>query len=301
MTAETLARAHQRARERIVGAVAAEAARLWADVPANNLGAWARSAARLFVILTGAQQAVAQAADDYLTAVLTAQGIDPASNGRVAPGALAGVASDGRDLGSLLERPLIVTRTVIGRGVPVRAAVASGGAALDMIVRTQVADAGRAADQTALVARPAVAGYTRMVVGKTCARCILLAGNFYRWNKGFRRHPRCDCVHIPTSENLAGDLRTNPRAAFDAMTAAEQDKAFTKAGAEAIRAGADVGQVVNARRGMYEAGGRLLTRESTSRRGVASRGRPMPEEIFRQAKGSRDEAIRLLRLHRYLI
>lgn len=71
---------------------------------------------------------------------------------------------------------------------------------------------------------------------------------------------------------------------------------FGKAGAEAIRSGADMAAVVNARRGMYTAAdGRKYTREAATRR----RLRLMPEQIFREAK-DRDDAIRLLRLHGYI-
>lgn len=85
------------------------------------------------------------------------------------------------------------------------------------------------------------------------------------------------------------------------MSPAEQDKAFGKAGAQAIRDGADIGQVVNARRGMYSAGGVDYTRESTTKRGVAEgQTRLMPESIYRLAS-SRDEAIRLLRQYRYIL
>ncbi|GAB2951965.1 hypothetical protein GCM10027280_45440 [Micromonospora polyrhachis] len=95
-------------------------------------------------------------------------------------------------------------------------------------------------------------------------------------------------------------MRTDPRAAFDAMTREEQAKAFTVAGAEAIRSGADPARVVNARRGMYEAGGRLLTREATTRRGIGRPIRLMPEQIYRDAR-DRSETLRLLRLHGYII
>lgn len=86
------------------------------------------------------------------------------------------------------------------------------------------------------------------------------------------------------------------------MSTAEQDKAFGKAGAEAIRNGANISQVVNARRGMYTAGGTDYTRTSTTRRGqTRGRARLMPEAIFKQAAGDRAEAIRLLRQHRYIL
>jgi len=103
---------------------------------------------------------------------------------------------------------------------------------------------------------------------------------------------------VPAAEDAPGDLTTDPRAYFDSLPAAEQARLFTKAGAEAIRQGADVAQVVNARRGMYSAAGRALTTTGTDRR---LRVRLMPEEIIREADGNRAEALRLLRLHRYLI
>src|SRR5688500_1052764 len=97
---------------------------------------------------------------------------------------------------------------------------------------------------------------------------------------------RCDCVHIPVAEDTSDDLRTNPRAYFDSLSVAEQDKAFTKAGAEAIREGADMNQVINARRGMHEAtDGRLYTTEAAGRR-----PRLMPEQVLREANGDRGEA-----------
>lgn len=103
-------------------------------------------------------------------------------------------------------------------------------------------------------------------------------------------------MHIPSREDRADDLRTDPRAYFESLTAAEQDRAFTKAGAEAIRAGADIAQVVNARSGIYTAGGRQFTTVGARRR----RPRLMPEQILREAAGDRDEAVRLLKLHGYL-
>jgi hypothetical protein len=152
----------------------------------------------------------------------------------------------------------------------------------------------------AVAARPKVKGYVRMVSAGACSRCIVLAGKRYRWNAGFLRHPNCHCRHIPAAEDTADDLRTDPRKTFDAMSEDEQEKAFTAAGAQAIREGADMGRVVNARRGMYTAGGRRFTTEATTRRGVNRRVRLMPEQIYTEAKGNRDEAIRLLRLHGFI-
>lgn len=292
---EQLAGAHYRDRVALVRAVAADARRLWRQVDRADIrSSWRALAARLLITLTGAQLAAARQADEYTSGALDAQGIDAQTSVSVQPRALAGVASDGRDLATLLEQPAIGALVALAGGTSVARSMATGYASLDMIVRTQVADAGRVADGVALMARPHVAGYVRMVVGKTCSRCIILAGRWYPANRGFRRHPSCDCIHIPAAED-AEDLRTDPRKIFDSMSPAEQDKAFTKAGAEAIRAGSDMNQVVNARRGMQTAAdGRLYTTEAAGRR-----PRLMPEQIYRDAK-DRDDAIRLLRLHGYI-
>lgn len=292
---------HAAFRRRLVLAVAAEARTAWAGIdPARIRDSWLQALARMLVLVTGAQRAVAGQADRYLDDVLTAQQIRPTSEGRPSAEALSGVASDGRSLETLLYQPAITALTGIQRGNGTARAMAGGGAALDMIVRTQVADAGRVADQVALVARPQATGYVRMLVGRSCSRCAILAGRRYTWNAAFNRHPRCDCTAIPAREDSADDLRTDPRRYFQSLSPAEQDRIFTKAGAGAIRGGADLAQVVNARSGMYSAAGRQLTRTATKDRGV--RGvRLMPEQILRQANGDRDEALRLLKRFGYLI
>lgn len=121
---------------------------------------------------------------------------------------------------------------------------------------------------------------------------------------------------------MAGDLRTSPKSYFESLDDAEQNATFTKAGAQAIRDGANINQVVNARRGMYTASIGNLTVKATHE-GVTSRGefghlqsdlrkrkgnryrtsqtiRIMPEQIYREANGNREEAIRLLRRFGYL-
>jgi hypothetical protein len=108
--------------------------------------------------------------------------------------------------------------------------------------------------------------------------------------------PPRDCIHIPCAEDSADDLRTDPKLYFKSLTAAEQDRLFTKAGAEAIRLGSDPAKVVNARRGLTMASdGRLYTTEA-----AGHRPRLMPETLLREAGQDRDEARRLLRLHGFL-
>lgn len=290
----------QQALARTAARVAAEA---WAGVDPGNIAAsWGSLLARPYAATAAAQLIAAQGADGYVDEVLAAGGEDFAASGRVNPRAFAGVASDGRPLESLLYNPVIQTLEAIGKGIGVQDALTLGLTSLDMIVRTQVADAGRAATGVGLASRGA--GYTRQLSGKSCSRCVVLAGKWYHWNAGFQRHPRCDCVHVPCSEGASKGLKASPRGYFDSLSAKDQDRAFTRAGAQAIRDGADIGQVVNARRGMQSAGGRLTTTEGTTRRGFAGqqlgrKPRLMPEQIYKDAR-DREEALRLLRENGYL-
>lgn len=300
MSVLSVAEKHRRGRQRLEHNLAAYAKRLWRQVDPNRLTeTWQPLSNRLLVALAAAQASAAGAADEYLDAVLAAQKLPTAAAGTVNAQALAGIAADGRDLASLLQRPVVATKLAVELGAPIDRAFATGGTALDMIVRTEVGDAGRIADQMATTAHEAAEGFTRLAVGKSCSRCVILAGRWYEWNAGFDRHPRCDCVHVPGRRDT-NDVRTDPRAYFDTLTREEQDRTFTKAGAEAIREGADMNRTVNARRGMYTAGERKFTRDSTTRRGTGQRIRLMPEQIYRDAR-NREEAIRMLRENGYLI
>jgi Rho termination factor-like protein len=304
---------HYADRQSLVDASAEAAAGMWAEVNPNDIdGSWARLLPELTTVVSGAQLGAARRADSYTSAVLDADDIDDEAVAAVDPGGFSGVASDGRGLATLLTNPAIVTLMSIQDGFDVVHALGAGRANLDMMVRTQVADAGRLADQVALTTRPKVTGYVRLAVGNSCARCLILAGRTYAWNTGFQRHPRCDCIHVPAAIARAGRLLQSPRLAYDRMSAAERLRAgFTLGDQRAIADGADIFQVVNARRGMYTAGGRRFTTEGTTRRGLAgqrlgARGgrrvqRLSVDQIYVEAGADRDEALRLLHLHGYLL
>jgi hypothetical protein len=186
------------------------------------------------------------------------------------------------------------------RGATIKQALNTGGVFLELVAGTQVTDAGRVADGVATTARPTVTGFYRVLSPPSCDRCVVLAGKWFRWDAGFERHPRCDCTSVPADDGaFDGDPRLwTPEKYFDSLTTAEQDKTFTKAGAQALRDGADMGRVVNARSGMYTASGQVLTTTLTAYRNGGVR--LMPEQIYREANGSRTEAIRLLKLFGYL-
>lgn len=228
------------------------------------------------------------------------------------PAGFAGDASDGRPIESLMYSPIIQAKSLIGNGMAVEGALHLGGLALERIVSTQVADVARQAAGADLAARPGT-GYVRMVSARACSRCIVLAGRFYRWNDGFLRHPRCLCQHCATrvgdrAEAYANGLIDDPYEAFKGLAPAEQDRAFGAANAQAIRAGADISQVVNSRRGMTKNG--LFTSEATSRRGRAGMAlrprqrRLTPEGIYDQAARfghDREWALERLKEHGYVL
>ncbi|MET0521485.1 MAG: hypothetical protein ABW156_05840 [Jiangellaceae bacterium] len=295
MAVETIAERHTARQVALARETSLRLRELWTLVePARIAGSWARLLPSVTAALSTSQATAAAAAGVYVDDVLDASGVTVSSAGRINPASFAGIASDGRPLASLMSRPAITALEQIKGGATTGQALASGRYMLDLITRTQVADAGRVAVGTAVAARPQVTGYVRMIVGKTCSRCLILAGRRYRWNAGFNRHPRCDCRHVPFAEDVPGDIQTNPKAYFDSLDRAGQDELLGKDGAEAVRSGADIAKVVNARRGIQTADGRLYTREAAGRR-----PRLMPEQIFRDAK-DRDDAIRLLRLHGYI-
>lgn len=274
-------------------ATATAGLQMWAQVdPANLTTSWGSFLSRLLVILRGAQVAAASTADTYVSEVLQAQGFNVPAAGRVAATALSGVASDGRPLETLLVNPVIATKEMIRRGVDLPRAMATGHATLEMALRTQVADAGRVAAGVAVTTRAGIE-YVRMLNPPSCSRCVILAGRVYRFNDGFERHPRCDCIHIPTRGEEAANsegLISDPKAYFESLTESEQDKAFTHDGAQAIRDGADMNQVVNARRGaagLAPAGARITNEEKAAiGSGRLATTNVYGQEVFLTAEGT---------------
>lgn len=289
--ADDLAQAHYAWRQVTVAAAAALAARQWAAVDQAEIAAsWAARLPIVVATTTSGQYAAAQTADSYAGAVLGQPWVEYA----VVAAALAGTAADGRDLASLLYQPVVTALAAVRGGQPVRPALALAATQLDTMVRTEVADAGRTADQIAATTHGAD-GYVRLTVGQSCSRCVILAGRWYPYSTGFLRHPRCDCVMVPAR---AGDEPAQtPEGLYATMTAGQRSAAgWSQAEQRAIAAGADIAAVTNIHRGgLYVAGGRQFTREAAGRR-----PRITPRQIYLEAGDDRAEAIRLLKLHRYI-
>lgn len=266
--------------------------RLWGKFGFGDFDqTWKQVGPQMMLMMTAAQTAAARSSIAYVPEVLTEIGIDPAAQGRINPGALVGIASDGRALDSLLYQPIIATRTALGQGFGLDDALGVGQRLLDEISTTQVRDSERIATSLGSAVRPAVYGSTRMVNPPCCERCAVLAGRVYRWDAGFLRHPHCDCTSVPAERGA--EPSEDPRELFDKG----QIRGMSKADTRAINDGADMGQVINAHRGMQSAQGFSgskvkFTTEGTSPRGVA--GRAMRER-HGAAKAYADEVDRVNR------
>lgn len=125
-------------------------------------------------ILTAFQILAARDAASSVPLMLEDQGIAAPPVAIVAPTSIAGVASDGRPLDTLVD---------LGQSY--------GPSWFDMMAASQIQDAARSSASLAIAVRPSVSGWVRMMNPPSCSRCAVLAGKFFRWNQGFQRHPQC--------------------------------------------------------------------------------------------------------------
>jgi hypothetical protein len=328
------------AQRRAIAHTAAVTDGLWRQLAPDDLtGSWlATVGPQMLRAVAAGQLLAASTGQAYVNAMVAADGLDAdyvPGAGRVQARALSGIAADGRSLESLLYLPVIRTKTLLQGGLTLQESLLGGLVDLQRMVASEVADAGSGAAGVAMVANRTVTGYVRRVRPGACARCAILAGRWYRYDAGFARHKRCQCYGVPSTKARPGE-RLDPLGFFNSLSKAEQDRRFTAAGARAIRDGADIYQVVNARRSVtvLDSYGRrvVATLEGNTRRSgfyqqiraeteartglrFARTGadleqglprfqlrtpRLMPEEIYKIAE-DRDELIRLLRRFGYLL
>ncbi|WP_052056357.1 ADP-ribosyltransferase [Rhodococcoides fascians] len=275
---------------------------------------WDQIAPTLVASVEKAQSDAGALAVDFVPAVLDDLNVDAPAVDEVLPESLVGVTGGGVPLEQGMYSAVVASKQAVGRGATMVEALSAGADVLQMMIATALSDTGRAAESLGIASRPGV-GYIRMLEGQSCPRCIILAGRFYRWSAGFKRHPRCDCRHIPATRKNVDRLAIDPGSYFRSLPQAEQDGRFGAAAAQAIRDGADMSQVVNADKGMRQAqvyGQNLrITTEGVTKRGVAgkiirARGRDpvttprlMPSAIYDIAE-DRADALRLLRLNGYI-
>lgn len=284
---------------------------------------WRDEVANAGANLLTLQRVAVELAPRYVADALRAQGADDTTDATVNTGAFVDFTDGGGSwLRNLVYAPPATYQQAVAQGFAAQVATMRGAYAARAIIENAMRDAHRSAVGTAMATSRAAKTWVRALRGTSCARCAILAGRRYRV-AAFARHPRCDCYMIPAAEDAPGSWTTDPDAYFRRLSTADQDRIFTKAGARAIRLGADIAQVVNARDGIeiVSAFGRTIETTTTgttvrglagsrlAAEGVAKTGgryraattaRLTPDEIFQLAdRGGWDKAEVLRQLHRY--
>jgi hypothetical protein len=326
-TQQALARARrwQRLQNRTASDALKAGRRLWRQVdPDSIVDSWARLVPQLLAVVAGAQLIAGRSADEYVTAVLQDQDIDPSGSAVIVPEGLVGIAANGEDLASTLMWPAWAAMAALAGGAVIGRARAAGLIAADLTTSTQVQDAFRTAASVAAIPKRASTSWARALTGSgNCSRCIILAGTS-SWSAAFKRHPRCDCTAIPSNRSAAAEVAADPKSLFESMSKEDQDKTFGKAGAQAIRDGADMNAIVNARRksagiksaaenqlGLIRDQGvldevrglsgnpRITFSRTIAQNRRDKRIRVMPETIYRVAR-DREHAIELLKANGFI-
>ena len=163
--------------------------RAWVQIdPAHLSASWREQLPLLTAGVTEVQGEATTAAAGYTAESLAARGEYEFPRAFADPAAFTGVLDDGGDLTAAMYMPVITTKQALAGGLTMRQALAAGRDRLDRIVAGAVRDSSRAVASVDVTARDSI-GYTRMLNPPSCARCVVLAGRWYRWNAGFDRHP----------------------------------------------------------------------------------------------------------------
>lgn len=340
-TVESLTLDLYRRRTALAEQVSLTTQQIWANIDPDALDVgWDRLSGELGLAVYSGQLASAAMSPHYVETVASSQGFQ-LLNGSTARESYAGVAPDGAGLVPLLYGAVTTVKTGTAAGLGATRAFESGAAYLAAIVKSVIQEMGRQRDIVHMQAK-GITRYVRSVSPGACSRCAILAG-IYSAPVAFPRHPNCKCVAVPLAPDKKGkDLvrYENPYEYFHSLSRAEQDRIFTAAGAQAIRDGADIYQVVNVRRrasgisfggatgGTFPNSGRRLTpvqigvktdgtpllayttRYGTTRHGIYGRRqdasrrsqtlRLMPEQIYVMAGNDPIRARQLLERYGYI-
>jgi hypothetical protein len=268
---------------RVNETVTARGLRLWSRMTADFDVSYALIEPELVTQVTAAQFAAATGANAAASAYARSYpDFDPDAN-VIIPQSFAGIDGSGREVRSLLHGAVTTTKEAVGAGLGTSQAFESGAAYLAAMIKTALADIGRSSDLTAATGK-GFTHYVRVVSSGACSRCAILAG-VGSLRTAFKRHPACKCTAAPVPDGgeAPAGFHATPGEYFGSLSPAEQDRVFTKAGAEAIRSGADPVSVVSARRGAagIEYGSGLKTSGNSGRRlvqtqiGIRPDGRPI--------------------------
>ena len=246
MQTPTSASKHYEVQQKIAQTSTAAVKKLWSRMGPDFDSSWESVRQPIVQTVRNGRLASAVDASVYTGRVLAETGQVAPAVGAVVPAAFVQFTPTGTDVGDYLDTSIVRAKQAVAGGADVRSALRVGGDWLMGALLTMFADTARDVVSADIAQRPLLTGYVRMLNAPSCARCVLLAGKWFRWNQGFQRHPRCDCRHIPASEDLAGDFQTDPYEFFKSLSVTEQERLFGKNEAEAIREfGADIYRTMN--------------------------------------------------------
>ena len=165
------------------------ARRAWSQIDTRHLSAsWREQLPMLTASLSEVQLDATTAAAGVASSALAGRGEYEFPTAFVDPSWFTGVLDDGGDLTAALYMPIITTKRGLAGGMSMRQALGTGRNALDRLAASAIKDASRGVASIDVALRNGI-GYTRMLNPPSCARCVVLAGRWYRWNAGFDRHP----------------------------------------------------------------------------------------------------------------
>ena len=283
-----------RHQQQIAAVTVASATKLWRRVGSEFESSWLAVKPQLEQVVQVGRAAAASSAVQYTPALLAETGQVAPPHGLVNTAAFLATAPDGRSMSSLLDESVIHAKTAVKHGASLAGALSMTETWLSGMLLTVMADTRRGIVGADIAQRPDIAGYTRMLNPPSCSRCAILAGKWFRWNAGFQRHPRCDCIHVPAASKAfaqeAGYF-SDPYEYFKSLPKEQQEKVFGRIESRAIRDGADIFRVENIKlRGLATAKGHL-------RYGTPSR--MTVDDIYRVA-GTRTNAIKLMEREGYI-
>jgi hypothetical protein len=266
-------------------AAADGAQRLWREMPSAGLperfAYWRTAIDDLAPLVQTAQVANAARAVTYVDTAAALQGASSTAPAKVAVSAFTTPTDD---LAEWLRSPMLHLAALVVGGAPETTAMTVALSTLVRQVATLAQDAGREATGVGNYAHPDLDGYYRRLRTPSCKRCAVMAGAYYKASSGFLRHPLCDCVHVPAADQYDDGP-------FDVARALKRGDitGFTQAESDALMEGADLSQVVNAKR------------KGSLQRSRMYGARPTPDSIYAQAKGDRGKALALLERHGYIV
>lgn len=233
----SLTRAYQEQARLLVERAQAVARLAWRTVSLDDLDAtFARWLDTTVTQTAVAQRQAAQLAGGYLRGYLSAELEEPVDVEPVDASGWVGRARDGRLLRDALPSALVAVKAQIGRHDP--AALRAGERRAVYMVGMAVDHVSRQALAAGIKADPRIRGYRRAVKG-TCGACLGAASRTYGDGEDFQVHPGCRCVQEPVVDGARDRFpRPTGKQIFEAMTAAEQDKAVGPKVAAAVRSGA---------------------------------------------------------------